>query len=92
MFGRSRARRRVEFTPLIMDVVQAALKGRGLPLQFELDDPLSTAGLGFDSMDILELLRNVEVVCNVRIPEKFWGTQAPQTVNDVINVAARFAK
>jgi len=89
MFGRGRARRRAQLTPQVVAIVRGMLEQKGMAVDFELSDPLSTAGIGLDSMDILELLRAVESECGVKIPDRHWGTTPPGTIDDILDIIAR---
>ena len=89
MFGRGRARRRAEFSPRVVAIVKGVLERKGLPLEFELSDPLTTAGLGLDSMDLLELLQAVEVECKVKISDRHWGTSPPNSVDDILDIISK---
>ena len=89
MLSRGRARRRAQFTPQVVGIVRGMLERKGRPLEFEMTDPLSTAGLGFDSMEILELLQAVESACGTKIPDRYWGRKAPGSVADILDILVR---
>ena len=89
MFGRRRARRRAELPPRVEAILRKTLEATGLPSGAPLDAPLSTAGLGLDSIEILELLRTVEAECEVRIPDRHWGEKRPRTAGEILDIISR---
>ncbi|OQX04311.1 MAG: hypothetical protein BWK80_53875 [Desulfobacteraceae bacterium IS3] len=71
----------------LLDIVQTILKNKGIDSNDEIDlnSPLQEHGIGLGSIEILTLMSEIENQFKVEIPEKFWGSQNFQSLNDIVN-------
>ena len=88
MLKRRSARKREKLTPMVVSLVTATLKAKGMEPCVGLDEPFNAEGLGLDSIELLELLQAVETTCKVHIPDRYWGNNRPQTINELLDIVA----
>jgi len=53
--------------------------------EIDLNSPLQEHGIGLGSIEILTLMSEIEKQFKIEIPEKFWGNNSFQNLNNIID-------